>query len=131
MSPAERIEHLRTAYSSTEKARCAERLRHHIWTPRSPHRRIHRLYRCCHCHRECQTEAHHVDYTRPFLVSWLCTSCHRKVEAGSIKLGKRHMFNYESLVNSEPHRWRSGDRGPQAQSIIGRRRQRVLEEVPF
>lgn len=131
MTAAEKIEHLRTAYSSTDKARCAERLRHHIWTPRSPHRRIHRLYRCCYCRTECQTEAHHVDYEKPFLVSWLCTSCHRKVEAGSIKLQARHLFDYSSLVRSEPWRWRRGDRGPQSQSVVGKRRRRQLEEVPF
>jgi hypothetical protein len=121
---ARRIEGIRRAYSNADKARCAERFRHHIYSPRFPHRRIHRRYRCSFCKEECQTEFHHVDYSRPFFGSWLCTSCHRCVEAGSIVLAARHLFNYESLVRTVPSRWRSGQRGP----AVGGKRSNV---VPF
>jgi hypothetical protein len=121
---AQDIERIRQAYVSTDKARCAERLRHHIWSPRRPWGRIHRLYACVVCKKECQTEAHHPDYERPFYVSWLCTSCHRSVEQGGIKLQPRHLFNYSSLVRTQRFRWRKGSRGP---AFGGRRK----EKVPF
>lgn len=33
---------------------------------------------CSDCGQPCRTEAHHVDYSRPFDVEWLCTGCHGK-----------------------------------------------------
>lgn len=100
------------AHTSTDKARTAERFRHHVWSPRFPHRRIMRPWHCCHCRaKDVQVEAHHVDYSNPFLVSWLCRSCHRRVEAGSIRLGRKHLFDYSSLVRLVKTRWRCGNRG--------------------
>lgn len=75
--------------------RASRRFRHHVRTNWNPKGRIHREP-CVFC--GCLAEAHHVDYSRPFLVSWLCFSHHRQVEAGTIKLYRKHLFNYESLV---------------------------------
>jgi hypothetical protein len=33
---------------------------------------------CEHCGKECVTDGHHKDYSKPFLVQWLCRKCHRK-----------------------------------------------------
>ena len=54
------------------------------------HRKVHSLIYCamksgkikrpsiCHaCLRECKPDAHHPDYNRPFLIQWLCKSCHQ------------------------------------------------------
>lgn len=125
------IHRIRKCYVPADKMRAAERFRHHVWSPRNKRGRIHRLYNCCFCGKEGMTQAHHKDYARPFLVSWLCPSCHRLVEYGTIRLRPWHWFNYRSLVRAEPHRWRKGHRGPTAQSIIGYRRQKVDPDVPF
>lgn len=34
---------------------------------------------CTTCHKECKTEAHHEDYTKPLDVIWLCRRCHMKL----------------------------------------------------
>ncbi len=44
-------------------------------------------------------EAHHVDYERPFLVAWLCQSCHRKVDHGGLRLYKKYVWDYTSLID--------------------------------
>ena len=34
----------------------------------------------CHmCFVKCKPDAHHPDYNRPFLVQWLCRSCHIEI----------------------------------------------------
>ncbi len=45
-----------------------------------------------------RVQAHHVDHSKPWLVAWLCDEHHRAVEAGRIRLGKRLLFDYSSLI---------------------------------
>ena len=33
--------------------------------------------KCVKCFKECKPDAHHVDYTKPLDVLWLCRQCHR------------------------------------------------------
>ena len=35
--------------------------------------------KCKKCKKECKTQAHHKDYTKPSEVIWLCRSCHTKL----------------------------------------------------
>jgi len=34
---------------------------------------------CTICGKECNTEAHHVDYNKPFEITWLCKQCHENI----------------------------------------------------
>lgn len=34
---------------------------------------------CSDCLKECKTEAHHQDYTKPLEIIWLCRRCHMKL----------------------------------------------------
>ena len=44
-------------------------------------------------------DAHHVDYNRPGLVTWLCHhKCHREAHAGTLKITDRMLWNYSSLL---------------------------------
>jgi len=43
-----------------------------------------RLVRPIHCERcriECRPHAHHVDYSRPLVVAWLCRRCHKAIHS--------------------------------------------------
>ena len=82
--------------------RVQRRFRHHIRTNWNPKGRIRREI-CAFCENpHLPTEAHHVDYTRPFLVVWVCTSCHRRLEHGSLRVRKRDLWDYSSLVQQKP-----------------------------
>lgn len=41
-----------------------------------------RFNKCQDCEISCSTEAHHIDYSRPLDVIWLCDKCHRKADLG-------------------------------------------------
>lgn len=45
-----------------------------------------------------KSEAHHISYRNPFKVVWCCFSHHRKIEAGSVKVFKKHVWDYKSVV---------------------------------
>lgn len=47
---------------------------------------------CTICGCECKIEAHHEDYDRPLDVVWACSSCHKRIHAGTICLifGKKN-----------------------------------------
>jgi len=45
--------------------------------------RIKRLQYCQVCGRVCKTEAHHNDYSKPYDVIWLCSSCHSQYHIGT------------------------------------------------
>lgn len=40
--------------------------------------RIRRPSRCEECGRGCKPDGHHVDYSKPLFVVWLCEECHKK-----------------------------------------------------
>lgn len=39
---------------------------------------------CTRCQKDCRVEAHHSDYSKPLDIEWLCTKCHRIVDAERI-----------------------------------------------
>lgn len=98
-------------HSSREQIRVQQRFRWHIYTPRNPRGRIIRPSRCWKCPRKAgktPIEAHHIDYAQPFVVAWLCFSCHRRVEAGTLKLYSRDLHDYTSLINHRPKTYAKG-----------------------
>jgi hypothetical protein len=108
-----------------DEERVARRFRHHIRTPRNPKGRIHREA-CQFCPNPRPAQAHHVDYSEPYKVVWCCDCCHRDIEAGAIKVLKKHVWDYTSLI-ARPLKaaWRNGPRKP-------RRKLAVVEEpAPF
>jgi hypothetical protein len=102
--------------------RVARRFRHHVRTVSNPKGRIIRES-CPFCPIYAFAEAHHLDYAKPFLVVWSCSSCHRKIEQGKIKVLARHVWDYTSLVVKRPRGWRFG-RAERAAPP-------TTEEVPF
>lgn len=56
-----------------------------------------------------QTEAHHVDYDLPYVVVWVCGSCHRRIETGDVNVKKLWIYDYTSLVVQVKSRHRTGD----------------------
>lgn len=89
-------------WNSFEKTRVARRFRYHVRTKKNPDGRIEREA-CAFCrHFFARIEAHHVDYNRPFLVVWVCVSCHRKVEHGTLKVLKKHLRDYSGMVMQRP-----------------------------
>lgn len=94
----DKFENLKVLPAELERRlRCRRRFRHHVRTPVSnPKGRIHREP-CCRC-GEREAEAHHLDYENPFRVAWLCSSCHRKVDHGSLNLRQKDIWDYSGLV---------------------------------
>ena len=78
--------------------RIERRFRHYILCNSNPKGRIVRLP-CTFC-GDMAAEAHHPSYEpdQAFVVVWSCVSCHRKVEHGSLKVQKKHICDYTSLV---------------------------------
>jgi hypothetical protein len=86
-------------WSRRERDRVAERFRSHVRTPSNPGGRIHRERCPWHPEKE-RSEAHHPDYSKPFLVVWCCFGCHRKIDHGSLVPTKTHIWDYTSLIAS-------------------------------
>jgi hypothetical protein len=105
------------------KERVARRFRHHVRTPRNPRGRIQREP-CGFCPDPNPAEAHHLDYSRPFLVVWSCEDCHRAIEQGRVRVLARHTWDYSSLIPVRPNAWREGARLP-------RHADEGLEPAPF
>lgn len=84
-----------------EDRRAHKRFQRHVRTTSNPRGRIHRetcFVKGC----GLEAEAHHPDYTKPFLVLWVCTSHHRMVDHGSLKFTKLDLWDYSSLINQRP-----------------------------
>lgn len=82
------------------RIRARRRFRHHVRSGWNPKGRIHKES-CCKC-GDWNAEAHHLDYHEPFVVVWLCASCHRKVERKVLKVYKRDIWDYRSLLLQVP-----------------------------
>jgi hypothetical protein len=85
-----------------EDRRAHKRFQRHIRTTRNPKGRIRREPCFADAEHTSEAEAHHPDYARPFLVLWVCPSCHRKVDHGSLKFRKTDLWDYSSLINQRP-----------------------------
>lgn len=84
----------------SEHDRVRRLFRYHVCTRHNPRGRIVRLI-CQFCPANKQltpSEFHHVSYTHPFVGVWACKSCHRKIEAGTIKITKATLLDYTPLV---------------------------------
>ncbi len=99
------------------RTRVARRFRYHVRSSYNPRGRIHREP-CVFCGKR-KAEAHHPDYEKAFLVVWACDSCHRKIEHKTLKIGKRHLHDYSSLIVQRPGGTRTGIP------------QKYMEEAPF
>lgn len=91
-----------TRWNSADRARVARLFRAHVDTPsnRRTGRSCRIVRRGCFWHPEVEAEAHHVDYTRPFIVVWVGTSCgcHRRIDHGSLKIPQKAICDYTSLI---------------------------------
>jgi hypothetical protein len=85
-----------------EDRRAHKRFQRHVRTTSNPRGRIRREPCFADPAHAIEAEAHHPDYTRPFLVLWVCLSCHRKVDHGSLKFKKTDLWDYTSLINQRP-----------------------------
>ena len=118
--------------------------RRHVRKPSNPTARIHREP-CFFCVEDARLrsketgepldlsrcligEGHHVDYARPFLVAWLCESHHRQVDHGALKLPKRALWDYESVVACI---WKPGNRGANNGHSHAKVKERAASVVPF
>ena len=88
-------------WNDFERVRIARRFRHHVRTAKNPKGRIEREG-CAFCPKLSKIEAHHVDYNQPFLIVWVCVSCHRKVEHGTLKVTKKRLRDYSKVVMQRP-----------------------------
>mgnify|MGYP006971718938 CR=1 FL=1 len=62
---------------------------------------IHRNTSCQECGKDCCTQAHHEDYSRPYHVTWLCVKCHGKRP-------KRRVY-VDIDISQWPHNHRSAE----------------------
>lgn len=109
-------------YEDPDKVRAARRFRHHIQTPSNPRGRVVRLP-CVFCPLEEAlnrfSEAHHPNHKIWWVVVWACERCHRMIEHGSLRVLKKHLFDYSSLLLIRPNGHRENRPSPQ------------LEKAPF
>lgn len=91
-----------TRWNPADRVRVARLFRAHVDTPSNrARRRSCRIVRQpCHWHPDEPGEAHHIDYEKPFVVVWvgLRCGCHRKVDHGAVKIPKRAIWDYTSLI---------------------------------
>lgn len=106
------------------RERYERRFRGHVQTLSNPKGRIVRLP--CAFFVDCGSyvaEAHHIKYEPDwtFIVVWTCASCHRKVEYGSLRVGKRQICDYTSLVRNilRPGLYRENRREPDVSFEFG------------
>lgn len=102
-----------TRWSKEEVIRIGRLFRQHVRTSYNPLGRIVRDP-CWYCAKEAVAgngprleylppgEFHHVDYSKPFLGAWLCHRHHRLIDHGALRLSKRALRDYSSLVIQRP-----------------------------
>lgn len=89
-------------WNKADRIRASRMFRHHVQSTWNPRGRIVRLP----CafepfgHQLKESEAHHVDYDKPFVICWVCPDCHRAIERGEKKVTKTRIYDYTSLVES-------------------------------
>lgn len=98
-----------TRWNSPECIRMARRFRGHVLTPSNPRGRIGRLPCVFYqrksrgkllspdCHGE-PADFHHINYGEPFVGVWLCRICHRRVDHRGLRLTRRMICDYTSLI---------------------------------
>ncbi len=92
-------------WNAADRVRVSRLFRGHIDTPSNRRRgkscRIQR--RTCFWHPDVEAEAHHIDYAKPFVVVWagLKCGCHRKIDHGTLKIPRKAIFDYTSLIEGE------------------------------
>lgn len=87
--------------NASKPVRAARMFRYHVHTASNPRGRIFRLpYAFCGFDGDqlTESEAHHIDYDRPFVIVWVCYKHHRAIERGEIKVTKTRVCDYTSLV---------------------------------
>lgn len=121
-------------YRDPQKERVARRFRHHVQTASNPRGRIVRPIICQFCAEPVPAgcDAHHVDYTKSFIVVWCCFTCHRQIERGAMRILLRHIYDYSSLVRRLESLCVDAPTEPEPCPSCGwRRGDSIPDEVPF
>lgn len=85
---------------TSDHIRVTRRFRYHVSSRYNPRGRIHRQL-CVFCppnEQKSLSQFHHIDYNLPFAGVWVCVSCHRKIEAGTLTIKPRMVHDYTQLV---------------------------------
>src|ERR1700677_876902 len=80
--------------------RCQANFRRHVKSKCHPNAEIRRPRVCPHCKLRRKIEAHHWDYDLPYLITWCCAACHRKIERAAIDVDDALIIDYSSVVNA-------------------------------
>lgn len=57
--------------------------------------KLKRPNRCESCGKDCNPQAHHYDYSKPFEVVWLCTTCHANVHKEMRERARKKRMNLD------------------------------------
>ncbi len=79
----ERKKEWKKKYRDTEDVKLKNKARHTLQNAVLSEK-IRRPNKCEICNLECKPEGHHIDYSKPLYVMWLCHTCHEK-QHGKLK----------------------------------------------